>query len=134
MSSFPKYLRNIKGLYFAITGNCWLVRRELINQIEKNGGKVSDRRAQVTNSTDVLIRGDSSLWAFNKYGHKELKVSSLLKTGKIILTVHDYDFRILLERGKPAKTLDRIAGQPIEWCLPPIKKEKYIRISKSPGI
>ncbi|MFA5803866.1 MAG: hypothetical protein WC879_04435 [Melioribacteraceae bacterium] len=133
MSSFPKYLKNIKGVHFAITGRCWLVRNVLIGLIEKKGGKVSDHRAQVTNLTEVLIRGSSSQWAFDNCGHKEVKVANLLKTGKIILTVHDYDFQNLIESGKAAKALNRIAGQPIEWLLPALEKEKYFKISKVPG-
>lgn len=134
MLSFPKYLKNIKGTHFAITGRCWLIREKLIRLIEKKGGKVSDRRAQVTNLTEVLIRGSSSRWAFDKYGLKEDKVAKLLKTGKIILTVHDYDFQNLIESGKAAKALDRIAGgQPIEWFLPVMEKERYFKICKAPG-
>lgn len=130
---FPKYLKKIEGYNFAITGDCWIKRSELIKIIKNSGGIVAEKRAQVTLNTNVLIRGHSRNWKYTNYGEKEAKVALLLKGGQKIFIVTDYDFKKLIISKTPARIMDRVAGQPFEWYLPPLKQEKYLEIIKEGG-
>ena len=42
-----------------------------------------------------------------------------LRMGHRIVVVHDFEFRKLVENGRPARASDRISGQPVEWLKAP---------------
>jgi hypothetical protein len=77
----------------------------------------------VTGDTTVLVRGDSSVWAFGDYGTKELKAAQLIRQGASISLVLDSEFRKLVDEGRPARVGDRIAGEPVEWLAPPTLRQ-----------
>lgn len=130
---YPKTINSVKGFYIAITGICWTKRTEMIRLLRKKGGKVADSRAQVNKTTNLLVKGDSQLWSHKTYGEKEVKVAELIKQGQQILVIQDYDCKNLIENGKRAKIITTIAGQPLEWLLPPPSRRKFDRISDIAG-
>lgn len=115
------WLRNIRGEHIAFTGKAWLSRHELQRIVRRKGG-VPSAGAEVTGATTVLVRGDSSVWAFGEYGTKERKAAELVRKGQSISLVHDSEFRKLLAGGRPARIADRIAGDPVQWLAMPTKR------------
>jgi len=77
----------------------------------------------VTRATTVLVRGDSSAWAFGDYGTKERDAARIIRDGGSIALVQDTEFRKLIERGKKARVSDTIAGQPVRWLSAATKRQ-----------
>jgi hypothetical protein len=127
-----KWLRNIRGEHFAFTGKAWLQRQELEDIIRSRGGIPTRGGGKVTSETTVLVRGDSSVWKYGKYGTKEQKASELVRNGAKISVVHDSEFRKLLEHKTPARIVDRIAGEPVEWLTAP-RKQQFVRAASIRG-
>lgn len=123
-------IATIRDLTIAITGECWITQGELGRLIRKRGGSYAEG---VTRSTDLLVRGDSSTWAHGDYGRKEEAAVRWIRKGKPIKVVHDYEFRKLVENGKPARLTTTIAGQPVEWLNAPQDPKGFLRIAKIPG-
>ncbi len=116
-----RYLTQIKGHQFAITGHTWLPRRELMQLIRKRGGSVPGS-CDVSGKTTVLIKGVSGVWAYGDHGTKESDAAELIRTGHEVLIVNDQDFKKLVTKGLRAKALDYVAGVPIEWLSPPTER------------
>lgn len=104
-------LKSIQGQHVAFTGKAWRFRSDLQREVRRQGGETSSH-GSVNGKTTVLVRGD---WADEDYGVKERKAAQLIRKGQKIVVVSDSEFRKLLEAGQPAKIMDRVAGQPIEW-------------------
>jgi hypothetical protein len=114
------WLRKIKGEHVAFTGRAWLSRHQLQRIVRRKGGIPASR---VTVATTVLVRGDSSVWAFDEYGTKELKAAHLIRQGASISLILDSEFRKLVDKGRPARVADRIAGEPVEWLATPTRRQ-----------
>ncbi len=125
-------LRSVRGKCFALTGRCWLPRRELEREIESARGRVSPG-AKVTRFTDALVRGQSDQFAFGEFGLKEAAAAKLIREGRQLLVVHDYEFRKLLEEGKPARCSEYVAGQPIAWLKPPPRRRVFDGVARFEG-
>ncbi len=117
-----RYLTEIKGHQFALTGSAWVTRNELKWLIGKRGGTVP-RSSDVSGNTTVLIKGVSGAWTYGDHGTKEAAAAELIRSGHDILVVTDWEFKKLVESGRRAKALDRVAGEPIEWLTPSQEKE-----------
>ena len=102
-------------------GAAWL-RRSVQRLVRRQGGSPT-AGARVNGATTLLVRGDSSVWAFGDHGTKENQAARLLSLGTPISMVYDGEFRRLIEEGKPARIADRIAGEPVQWLAPANKKE-----------
>jgi hypothetical protein len=122
-------LRKIKGEHVAFTGRAWLSRQQLQKVVGRKGGIPT---SHVTAATTVLVRGDSSVWAFGDYGTKELKAAQLIRKGASISLILDSEFRKLMEKGTPARTVGRIAGEPVEWLTTPTKRQ-FLRTASIKG-
>jgi len=116
------WLRSLHGEHVAFTGTAWLNRSEL-QRIVRGLGGFPTSGAKVTGNTTVLVRGDSSVWAFGDYGTKERHVARLVSKGAAISLVHDSEFRKLVEYGRPARVADRIAGDPVRWLEPSTERQ-----------
>jgi hypothetical protein len=116
-NAMRKSVRNIKGEHVAFTGAAWRIRRDLQREVRRQGGETTSTGA-VNGKTTVLVRGR---WVQGDYGIKEMKAAELIRSGQEIAMVADSEFQKLLEAGRPAKVLDRVAGQPIEWLVTPAK-------------
>jgi hypothetical protein len=79
------------------------------------------------------VRGDSQQWAYGDYGRKEAVAEKLIRAGRPLLVVHDYEFRKLLEQRKPARCSDYVAGKPIAWLRPPPSRATFDRVARYPG-
>ncbi len=82
----------IDGNNFCITGKLTRGnRKDLIQQIENQGGKFV---SQPSKRTNFLIVGDSGnpAWAFSCYGRKVEEAIKLRKNGENIILVHEHDF------------------------------------------
>lgn len=123
------WLRKIRGEHVAFTGRAWLSRQQLQKIVRRKGGIPTSR---VTAATTVLVRGDSSVWAFGDYGTKELKAAQLIRKGASISLILDSEFCNLAEKGRPARAADRIAGDPVEWLATPTKRQ-FLRIASMEG-
>ncbi len=126
-----KWLRNIDGEYVAFTGRAWRSRADLQRIVRRKGG-IPTAGGEVTGDTTVLVRGDSSVWAFGEYGAKEQKAARFIKKGAVISLVHDSEFRKLLENGSPARVADRMAGEPVQW-LATATKRQFERAARKEG-
>lgn len=126
-----KTLKSIRGLSVTITGKCWTSRKDLTRLIRQQGGRITSNNT-VTNSTDVLVRGTSEQWKYKTYGRKEEKAAQFIREGQAIKVLSDNEFRNMVERGKPARLADTVAGQPFEWLKPPPKRV-FEEITKIPG-
>ncbi len=126
------WLKSIRGEHVAFTGKAWLARPELKRIVRRLGG-IPTARAEVTLDTTVLVRGDSSTWAFGEYGTKERKAARLISKGAAISLVHDSEFCELVESGRPARVADRIAGDPVRWLAPATKRQfKRVALKEGP--
>jgi len=126
-----KSLTAIKGEHFAITGTSWISRPKLRTLLRKRGG-LSAEGGPVTGATTVLVRGNSSFWKFREFGKKELDVARRIRIGQPIVVVHDYELRRLLEKGTPARAIDRVAVEPIQWLVRP-SKQKFAQVASKKG-
>ena len=82
----------IDGNNFCITGKLTRGnRKDLIQQIENQGGKFV---SQPSKRTNFLIVGDNGnpAWAFSCYGRKVEEAIKLRKKGENIILVHEHDF------------------------------------------
>lgn len=126
-----KWLKSVRGERVAFTGTAWLKRAELQRLVRRRGG-IPSAGAGVTGTTTVLVRGDSSVWAFGDYGSKERHAARLVSRGVPISLVYDSEFRKLLETGRPAQVADRIAGDPVQW-LTPTTRRQFTRAASKKG-
>lgn len=117
-----KWITTIKGQHVAFTGQAWLTRPELQRLVRRLGGTPT-RGAEVTTATTVLVRGRSTKWKLKGHGLKERYAAHLIREGYPLVVVSDAEFRKLVESGKRARMLDRVAGEPTEWLLSAPKKE-----------
>jgi hypothetical protein len=78
-----KWLRSIRGEHVAITGRVWLPRHEVQRLVWRARG-IPTPRGDVTAATTVLVRGDSSRWAFGEFGSKEKDAARLLSKGAAV--------------------------------------------------
>jgi len=130
--SAVRYLREIRHKHVALTGICWVSRKNLIQAIRSHGGFVT-ASADVTSHTDVLVRGYSPHWAYGDFGLKEAAAAARIRSGQQLAIVHDDEFRKLLEKNRPARRSDYVAGQPIAWLLPPPDKNKFDDVARIQG-
>ena len=126
-----KYLTGVRGEHIAFTGTAWMSRHKLQDLVRRQGG-FPTAGAEVTRSTTVLVRGDSSVWAFGDYGTKEWKAARLVRNCALISLVHDSEFRKLVEEKRRAPIADRIAGQPVRWIVPATKGQ-FERVARIEG-
>jgi hypothetical protein len=126
-----KWLRGIRGEHIAFTGKAWMSRKQLQHLVRRKGG-IPTPGGEVTSTTTVLVRGDSSVWAFGQFGTKELDAARLIRKGASISLVHDFDFRRLVEQGRGARVVDRVAGEPVQWVVPATKRQ-FEQIARVPG-
>lgn len=131
IAAMKKFVRNIRGEDVAFTGKAWLPRAELQRIVRHEGG-FPTAGGNVSATTTVLVRGDSSVWAFGEFGTKERKAAELLGKGARISLVHDDQFRRLVETGRPARVADRIAGDPVQW-LERVTKRRFEGIASIEG-
>jgi hypothetical protein len=126
-----RWLHTISGEHVTFTGKAWLRRREL-ERIVKRLGSTPARAGKVTAETTLLVRGESRAWAYGDYGTKERRAAELIRAGQDIAVVHDFEFRKLLKSGQRVKTLDRVAGQPIEWLTVPDRRQ-FTKVAQIAG-
>jgi predicted restriction endonuclease len=126
-----KWLRSVHGEHVAVTGRLWRWQHEVQGMIERAGG-IPTPRGDVTAVATVLVRGDSSSWAFGEFGTKESEAARRIRKGASICLIYDSDFRDLLEHGRPARAADRIAGEPVQW-LAPATKPQFERVAHKDG-
>jgi len=112
----PKHLTTVAGEQVSFTGRAWRPRVELQEIVRGLGGKPTPR-GDVTEDTTVLVRGACATWKYGDYGRKERRVANLVRRGRSIALVHDFEFQKLLEERRPARVCDRIAGQPVQWLV-----------------
>jgi hypothetical protein len=113
-----KRLTNIKGQHVAFTGFLWCDRSEFQRKL-KRAGAIPTPKGRVNRDTTVLVRGKSGVWKFGDHGLKENNAAEQIRAGQQIAVVQDSEFQKLLEHGRPAKLLEKVAGQPIEWLVAP---------------
>lgn len=126
-----KWLISVSGERIAFTGRAWMPRAKLQRLVRRQGG-ITTAGAGVTSVTTVLVRGDSSVWAFGDYGTKERDAARLIRKGASISLVHDSEFRKLVERGSRARVADRVAGEPVLWIVPATKRQ-FERVARIEG-
>lgn len=126
-----KWLTTVKGQQVAFTGQAWLIRSQLQAIVRRLGGTPT-RGAEVTTETTVLVRGRSQFWKLKDHGLKERYAAQLIREGHSLLVVSDSEFRKLVESGRRARVLDRVAGEPIEWLVSQPKKQ-FQAIAKIAG-
>src|SRR3989442_15278713 len=119
-----KWITTVRGERIAFTGRAWLTRAALRRQVLRKRG-IPTPGAAVTSTTTILFRGDSSVWAFGEYGTKEREAAKFIRKGASISLIHDFEFRKVLENGRPARVADRIAGEPVLWLATVTKRELY---------
>lgn len=56
----------------------------------------------------------------------------LLRKGKSISIVHDFEFRKLLNSGRPARVTDQVVGEPVQWLNAP-SEAQFRSIAKLTG-
>ena len=125
-----KWLTSVRGEHVTFTGKAWRTRSELRLQVNQCGGIISSW--QVRADTTVLVRGESTDWAYVKYGLKEEKAAQLIRKGRDICLIQDFEFRKLLENGRPARVYDYVAGQPVRW-LQPVSQKQFEQTAKIDG-
>jgi hypothetical protein len=116
-----KWLTSVSDEHIAFTGKAWIRRKTLKRLVCRKGGIVTS--GDVTSATTVLVRGDSSVWAYGDHGTKEKAVAQLIRRGASISVIPDTEFRELLEQGRRARLSDRVAGEPILWVAPATKRQ-----------
>ena len=113
-----KWLKNLRGERVAFTGGAWIPRSKLQREVLRKGGIFT-----TVLGSSVLVRGASPKWKYGDHGIKERQAATLVRKGQPISLVHESEFRNLLERGRPARVADRIAGEPVEWLAPATKRQ-----------
>jgi hypothetical protein len=118
------FLRSVSGEHVAFTGSCapWPTQRHLVRDLRRHGARARDD-GELNNQTRVLVRGISSAWKHSKFGKKEAEAADRIRAGQRIVLVASEDLYTLLDRGKPARRLDYVAGQPVKWLEPTSKKD-----------
>jgi hypothetical protein len=104
-----------------------LRRRRLVR---RKGGITTS--GEVTSATTVLVRGDSSVWAYGDHGTKERAVAQLIRKGASISVIPDTEFRKLLEQRRWARISDRVAGEPILWVASATQRQ-FKEVAKIEG-
>jgi hypothetical protein len=77
MGSKVKRITTLKGAHVAFTGRAFQSRKALQELVRQLGGTAPDG-GRVTEATTILVRGDCSVWAHDKFGKKEEKAAALL--------------------------------------------------------
>ena len=109
-SRMRKRVMSIKGEHVAFTGKAWKLRKDICKEIERQGGRASGR--SLSSKSTILVRGS---WQENEAGQKERRAAEMIRHGSGISVVAAEEFQKLLEQGRPAKVMDRVAGEPVEW-------------------
>ena len=118
-----KWLTSVEGKSVAFTGwLSWNTQKELQRAIIRLRATPTTR-GRVSSGTDVLVRGNSSMWSHDDYGNKEQRAAELIRSGKNLVVVSDSEFRNLVEHTGWARISDVVAGQPIEWLRSPSQVE-----------
>lgn len=122
MAGNAVFLKSVVGKHVAFTGSCapW-TRVELVHQLRKHRAE-AQRSGDLNDRTSVLIRGTSGNWKHPDYGRKEADAAERIRSGQSILLVGSEDLHRLLTRGRPARRLEYVAGQPLEWLQPSSEK------------
>ena len=123
-------LTSVRGKRIVLTGKCWCVRGDLKYLIESAGGIF---REDVTGSTDVLVRGESDNWLHDKFGLKEAAAAKQIQNGSPLVVIGDLEFQKVLEKRKPGRCMEYVAGQPVAWLLPSPQQNQFDRIARIPG-
>ena len=110
-------ITSIRGRHIALTGKAWITRADLIAQIRRRGGILTPS-ATVNARTNILVRGESVQWLQPDFGKKEKQLADVIRNGGNAVLIHDFEFQKLLERDKPARTIQTIAGHNVEWLVP----------------
>jgi hypothetical protein len=124
-----KCIRSLRRERVVLTGGMWIRRAKIQNQVRRRGGVV-DTSVNVT--TTVLVRGESPNWKYGDHGLKERQAVHLIRRGSFISLVLESEFRKLLEKRKPARVADRIAGEPVRW-LAPATRWQFKRVARING-
>jgi hypothetical protein len=108
-----------------------LVAKGSIAELIRQHGGIPTTGGRVTGATTVLVRGHSPTWYYGKEGKKERYATELIRRGLPLLIIDDVEFQTLIERGRPARVLDQIAGEPLDFIKPVSQKtfESIARIS-----
>lgn len=106
-------IRDLRGRRVAITGNCSIPRAELIQRIKRHGGCVSGERAEISNQTNILVRGASPFWKHGSFGTKEERAADLIRAGFDLSVILSEDLDRLL-RGKTVIEQRYIAGSDVD--------------------
>ena len=116
-----RWIRSLRGERIALTGALWLPRAEVQDQVRQRGG--FSVGANVTGDTTVLVKGESERWKYGDYGIKERRAAQLIRKGVFISLLNEAEFRKLMEKRKPARVADRVAGQPVQWLAPATERQ-----------
>jgi hypothetical protein len=116
-----KRLTKIKGQHVAFTGFLWCNRLEFQRKL-KRAGAIPTPKGRVNRNTTVLVKGTSGVWKFGDHGLKEDSAAKHIRAGQQIAVVQGSEFQKLLEHRRPARLLEKVAGQPIEWLVAPPRK------------
>jgi hypothetical protein len=108
---YPKSVTHIDGKRVVFTGSAWTTRRHL-KRLVANAGGIYERA--VTSDTDILVRGESTLWFAGRYGKKEERLRQMIRAGRLAVLVCDDEFKKLLVDGRPARTRMTVGG----WSVP----------------
>jgi hypothetical protein len=115
-----KWIRSVCGESVVLTGGMWIRRADIRKWVRRHGGILD---TSVNATTTVLVRGDSQKWKYGDHGNKEHQAAQLVRDGVAISLIHEREFRQLLEKGRPAKVADRIAGEPVQWLAPATRRQ-----------
>jgi hypothetical protein len=113
-----KRLTTIKGQHVAFTGVLWCGQSEFRRKL-KHASAIPTNKGRVNRHTTVLVKGKSELWKFGDHGLKEDNAAKYIRAGQQISIVQGSEFQKLLEHGRQARLLEKVAGQPIEWLVAP---------------
>src|SRR5580658_737758 len=120
-------ITRIKGEQVAFTGRAWKLRKDLCKEVERQGGGTSG--GSLTSKSTILVRGR---WQENEAGEKERRAAEMIRHGSGISVVAAEEFQKLLEQGRPARVMDRVAGEPVEW-LRGATPQEFRRAAKISG-
>jgi hypothetical protein len=120
-------ITSIKGEHVAFTGRAWKLRKDLCKEVELQGGRTSG--GSLTSKCTILVRGR---WQENEAGEKERRAAEMIRHGSGISVVTAEEFQKLLERGRRAKVMDRVAGELVEWLRGATPRE-FRRAAKISG-
>ena len=106
-------IKSLRGLNVALTGKCSEPRAKLTRLIVKSGGHVANGRADVTEQTELLVRGASPVWKHGSFGEKEARAVEQIHFGSDLAIILSDDLDRLLE-GHSVTEYPYIAGFEIE--------------------